>query len=61
MAFEALNELSARERLIILKRRLNEEGATLEQLGGFWVSVKTGKAIGTPRPEKLQENFGNTK
>jgi len=30
---EALNELSARERLIILKRRLNEEGATLEQLG----------------------------
>jgi RNA polymerase sigma-32 factor len=30
---EALNELSARERLIILRRRLNEEGATLEQLG----------------------------
>ena len=30
---DALNELSARERLIILKRRLNEEGATLEQLG----------------------------
>ena len=30
---EALNELNARERLIILKRRLNEEGATLEQLG----------------------------
>jgi len=30
---EALNELSAREQLIILKRRLNEEGATLEQLG----------------------------
>ena len=30
---EALNELNARERLIILRRRLNEEGATLEQLG----------------------------
>ena len=30
---DALNELSARERLIILKRRLNEEGATLEHLG----------------------------
>ena len=30
---KALNELSAREQLIILKRRLNEEGATLEQLG----------------------------
>ena len=30
---EALSELPVRERLIILKRRLNEEGATLEELG----------------------------
>lgn len=29
----ALGELSARERLIILQRRLRDEGATLEQLG----------------------------
>ena len=31
---EALNELTPRERLIIFRRRLNDEGATLEQLGG---------------------------
>ena len=31
---DALSELSARERLIIMKRRLQDEGATLEQLGG---------------------------
>lgn len=30
----ALSELSPRERLIIMKRRLQDEGATLEQLGG---------------------------
>ena len=30
----ALKELSPRERLIIMKRRLQDEGATLEQLGG---------------------------
>ena len=31
---DALSELSPRERLIIMKRRLQDEGATLEQLGG---------------------------
>ena len=31
---EALSELSPRERLIIMKRRLQDDGATLEQLGG---------------------------
>ncbi len=31
---EALSELAPRERMIILKRRLQDEGATLEQLGG---------------------------
>ena len=31
---DALSELSQRERLIIMKRRLQDEGATLEQLGG---------------------------
>jgi RNA polymerase sigma-32 factor len=31
---DALSELSSRERLIIMKRRLQDEGATLEQLGG---------------------------
>ena len=30
---QALSELPVRERLIILKRRLNEDGATLEELG----------------------------
>ncbi len=30
----ALNELTPRERLIIFRRRLDDEGATLEQLGG---------------------------
>lgn len=32
---QALGELSSRERLIILQRRLQDEGATLEQLGGL--------------------------
>ena len=31
---DALSELSPRERLIIMKRRLQDDGATLEQLGG---------------------------
>ena len=31
---DALSELSSRERLIIMKRRLQDDGATLEQLGG---------------------------
>ena len=31
---DALSELSPRERLIIMKRRLQDAGATLEQLGG---------------------------
>ena len=31
---DALSELSPRERLIIMKRRLRDDGATLEQLGG---------------------------
>ena len=31
---EALSELTPREQLIIFRRRLNDEGATLEQLGG---------------------------
>ena len=31
----ALNELSTRERFIILKRRLKEEGTTLEELGSL--------------------------
>ena len=31
----ALNELSTRERFIILKRRLKEEGTTLEELGNM--------------------------
>ena len=31
----ALNELSIRERFIILKRRLKEEGTTLEELGNL--------------------------
>ncbi|MFW2467751.1 MAG: RNA polymerase factor sigma-32 [Candidatus Puniceispirillaceae bacterium] len=31
---DALSELSPRERLIIMKRRLQDNGATLEQLGG---------------------------
>jgi len=31
---EAITELTPRERLIIVKRRLQDEGATLEQLGG---------------------------
>ena len=30
---QALQELSSRERMIILKRRLTEDGATLEELG----------------------------
>ena len=32
---DALNELSARERLIILKRRLNEKAPPLNSLAGF--------------------------
>ena len=31
---DALSELSPRERLIVMKRRLQDDGATLEQLGG---------------------------
>jgi RNA polymerase sigma-32 factor len=31
---DALSDLSPRERLIIMKRRLQDDGATLEQLGG---------------------------
>ena len=31
---DALSELSPRERLIIMKRRLQDDGATLQQLGG---------------------------
>ena len=50
---EAVNELTPRERLIIFRRRLNDEGATLEQLGGtLGVSKERGTPAGASRIEK---------
>ena len=55
---EALNELSTRERLIILKRRLNEEGATLEQLGRvLGVSKERVRQLEHRALKKLQKNL----
>ena len=55
---EALTELSSRERLIIMKRRLQEEGATLEQLGGvLGVSKERVRQLESRAMKKLKKSI----
>jgi len=55
---EALIELSSRERLIIMKRRLQEEGATLEQLGGvLGVSKERVRQLESRAMKKLKKSI----
>jgi len=54
----ALTELSSRERLIIVKRRLQDEGATLEQLGGvLGVSKERVRQLESRAMKKLKKSI----
>ena len=54
---EALTELSSRERLIIMKRRLRK-GATLEQLGGvLGVSKERVRQLESRAMKKLKKSI----
>ncbi len=55
---KALTELSSRERLIIVKRRLQDEGATLEQLGGvLGVSKERVRQLESRAMKKLKKSI----
>ena len=57
----ALNELSTRERFIILKRRLKEEGTTLEELGNLLgVSKERVRQIEHRALSKLKQSLKST-
>ncbi len=55
---DALNDLSDRERLIIQRRRLEEEGSTLEQLGfDFGVSKERIRQLEARAFNKIRDNL----
>ena len=57
---EAMEDLSTRERLIITRRRLSEDGATLDQLGrDFGVSKERVRQIETQAMKKIRRNIEN--
>ena len=55
---EAIEELSPREKMIIVRRRLNEEGATLDELGrDFGVSKERVRQLETRAMNKIRTNL----
>ncbi len=55
---EAMEELSPREKLIIMRRRLNEDGATLDELGrDFGVSKERVRQLETRAMKKIRVNI----
>ncbi len=55
---EALEELSPREKMIILRRRLDEDGATLDELGkDFGVSKERVRQLETRAMSKIRTNL----
>ena len=57
---EAMKDLSPRERLIITRRRLDEDGATLDELGrDFGVSKERVRQLETRAMNKIRESIEN--
>ena len=55
---EAMSELSPREKMIITRRRLSEDGATLDELGrDFGVSKERVRQLETRAMMKIRENM----
>ena len=55
---EALEELSPREKMIIARRRLDEDGATLDELGrDFGVSKERVRQLETRAMQKIRVNL----
>ena len=53
-----MEELSPREKLIIMRRRLNEDGATLDELGrDFGVSKERVRQLETRAMKKIRVNI----
>ena len=55
---EAIEELSPREKMIIMRRRLDEDGATLDELGrDFGVSKERVRQLETRAMSKIKTNL----